>query len=147
MAVIKPGDIIVAHSLLFFLLTKMSIMELDGPSTCPSPWPDIWVQGCSSGLCHPAHVQSQFPCNFHLPFNLQLCSQWRHMTFGEDRFQRHIGVALVFSFHFLFWCCCYLLVCLFLRHDLKLAVSEMLLHIELQASHLENCAHTFVNLV
>lgn len=50
MAVIEPGDIIVTHSLLFFLLTKMSITELDGPSTCPSPWPDIRVQGWSSGL-------------------------------------------------------------------------------------------------
>lgn len=31
--IIEPEDIIVAHSLLFFLLTKMSLVEVDGPTT------------------------------------------------------------------------------------------------------------------
>lgn len=83
------------------------------------------------------------------PFNLQFAASGDIWLFGEDRFKWHMGVAPVFSFRLLllFWCCCYLLVCLFLRHDLKLAVSEVMFHIELQASHLENHAHTFVNLV
>lgn len=116
MAVIEPGGIIVAHSLLFFLLTKMSIMELDGPSTCPSPWPDIRVQGCSSGLYHPAHVQSQFPCNLYTCLTCSCAaSHGDTWLFGENRFKWYIWVAPVFLFRllFLFWCCCYLLVCLF----------------------------------
>lgn len=85
MAVIEPGVIIVAHSLLFFLLTKMSIMEVDGPSTCPSPWPDIRVQGVPRA-CTILHMCSlSFPAAFIHPFN-----QWRHMAFGEDRLKWHI---------------------------------------------------------
>lgn len=60
----------------------------------------------------------------------------------------HMSDPSIFISSFVFVLVVLLFACgLFLRHDLKLAVSEMLLHIELQASHLENRVHTFVNLV
>lgn len=63
---------------------------------------------------------------------------------GTDEWPQYFHVVFCFCFGVVVIC---LLVCLFLRRDLKPAISEMLLHTELQASHLENRAHTFVNLV